>query len=83
MNTTIQLLVDFVRKESGYSGQIAADEDLLSSEILDSFSIVSLAVFAQEQFCVEFEAEELTRDNLARLSNLAALINKKREHIAE
>ena len=77
MDNELQLLSDYVRKETGYLGQIDADEDLLASEILDSFNIVSLAVFAQEQFGVEFEAEELTRENLARLSQLVALIRRK------
>lgn len=78
MDNELQLLSDYIRRETGHSGQIDADEDLLASEILDSFNIVSLAVFAQEQFGVEFEAEELTRENLARLSRLAALIRQKR-----
>jgi len=78
MNNELQLLSDYVRKETSHSGEIDADEDLLASGILDSFNIVSLALFAQEQFGVEFEAEELVRENLAKLSNLVALIRRKR-----
>ena len=74
--------MDYVRKETGCSRTIVADEDLLASEILDSFNIVSLAVFAQETFGVEFEADELVRDNLARLSNLVALVRRKRAEAA-
>lgn len=79
MNSELELLRNYVRQETGYSGEIDADADLLASEILDSFNIVSVAVFAQEQFGIEFEPEELVRENLARLSNLVALINKKRD----
>jgi acyl carrier protein len=39
---------------------------------------VTLAMFAQERFGVEFEAEDLVRDNLARLSSLVALIQSRR-----
>lgn len=77
MNSELQLLSDYIRRETGYAGVIDADQDLLAAEILDSFNIVSLAVFAQEQFGVEFAPEELTRENLARLSHLTALIHRK------
>ena len=77
MNNKLELLIDYVRKETGYSGTIDPDEDLLAKEILDSFNIVSLAVFTQEQFGVEFEADELVRENLAHLSKLVELVQKK------
>jgi acyl carrier protein len=52
--------------------------DVLQTGVLDSFNIVALALFAQERFGVELEGEDLIRDNLARLSALAALIEKRR-----
>jgi len=82
VNNELELLIDYVRRETGYSRAIEGDEDLLASEILDSFNIVSLAVFAQEKFGIEFEPDELVRDNLARLSNLVALIRRKRAEAA-
>ena len=77
MNDEIELLANYIRTETGYDGAIDPDEDLLKVGILDSFSIVSLAMFAQEQFGVEFEGEELVRENLAKLSSLVALIRQK------
>lgn len=76
MSHEIALLTEYIRNETGYSGEIDADADLLASGILDSFNIVSLAVFAQERFGVELEAEDLVRANLARLSSLVSLINR-------
>jgi len=35
-------------------------------------------MFIQERFEVEFEAEDLTRANLATLSNIVALIDKRK-----
>ena len=35
-------------------------------------------MFAQERFEVEFEGEDLVRDNLARLSSLVALVQRRR-----
>lgn len=78
MNDDIQALIEFIRNETGYAGPIDDDVDLLEAGVLDSFNIVSLAMFAQERFGIEFEGEEMIRDNLARLSTLAALIAAKR-----
>ncbi len=77
MDNTIEILLQYIRNETGYAGPITADEDLLKTGILDSFSIVALAMFAQERFGVEFEGEDLVRDNLASLSSLAALIHSR------
>ena len=77
MNDVTELLTNYIRTETGYAGDIDPDEDLIEVGILDSFSIVSLTMFAQEQFRVEFEGEELVRENIAKLSTLVALIRQK------
>lgn len=77
MSNEIQQLIDYIRNETGYTGDIDPDDDLLEAGVLDSFNIVSLAMFAQERFGVEFEGEDLVRDNLARLSSLAALVQRR------
>lgn len=77
MNTETDVLAEFIRNETGYSGPIRPDDDLLEAGILDSFNIVSLAMFAQERFGVEFEGEDLVRDNLASLTKLASLIRRR------
>jgi len=77
VNDETELLTKYIRTETGYAGDINPDEDLLKVGILDSFSIVSLAMFAQEQFGVEFEGEEMVRENLSKLSALVALIRQK------
>jgi acyl carrier protein len=74
----VTVLIDYIRQETGFEGPLTADDDLLAAGVLDSFNIVSLALFAQERFEVELEGEDLVRDNLARLSALAALIVQRR-----
>jgi acyl carrier protein len=74
MSNEADVLAEFIRSETGYAGAIAPDDDLLEAGILDSFNIVSLAMFAQERFGVEFEGEDLVRDNLASLNSLVQLI---------
>src|SRR5258708_39812009 len=78
MRDEIEVLSDYVRSESGYKGNLNPEADLLEAKILDSFSVVQLVMFIQERFKVEFEAEDLTRASLATLSNIVALIDKRK-----
>ena len=78
MSTDLEILSDFIRSEIGYDGPLTPDIDLLDKQILDSFNIVQLAMFVQERFEIELDAEDLVRANLAKLSSMVALINKKK-----
>lgn len=78
MDDEFDTLVKYIREETGYTGEVKPDDDLLQARILDSFSIVSLALFAQERFGVEFDEQDLVRDNLARLSSLVSLIRQRK-----
>jgi acyl carrier protein len=78
LSNEIEILTTYIRDETGFSGQLDAEDDLLESGVLDSFNIISLALFAQECFGVEFEGEDMIRDNLARLSGLVALIRARK-----
>ena len=78
MRDELEVLSEYIRSESGYKGNLDPEADLLGAKILDSFSVVQLVMFIQERFDVEFEAEDLTRDNLATLSNIVALIDKRK-----
>ncbi|MBL8373948.1 acyl carrier protein [Accumulibacter sp.] len=77
MDQEIEILKQYIRNETGHTGPIKPDDDLLKTGLLDSFSIVSLAMFAQEHFGVEFEGDDLVRENLASLSSLVALIRRR------
>ena len=83
MSTEINALSDFIRDELAYQGDIPPDADLLEEQILDSFSIVQIALFIQDHFGVELEEEDLQRDHLSSLNNMLALIASKREKICE
>lgn len=78
MATELQIIKDYIRDEMGYDGEVDPDTDLLDKGILDSFSIVQTAVFIQEQFNIQLDAEDLVRDNLSTLSNMVAMIDKQR-----
>jgi acyl carrier protein len=76
--TDLDTLREYIRTEAGYEGELDPDLDLLEKQILDSFSIVQWALFIQERFRIELEAEELVRDNLSSLAKVIALIDSKR-----
>lgn len=73
----LEMLSEYIREEVGYDGNLNPDIDLLDARILDSFSIVEMASYIQSSFDVELEAEDLTRDNFASLTNMVTLINKR------
>ncbi len=78
MTVELGILRDYIRNETGFDGELSPDVDLLQEHILDSFSIVQLALFVQERFGIELEAEDLVLENLSTLSSVMALIGKKR-----
>jgi acyl carrier protein len=76
MSTTLEILKEYIRDEFGYPDEIDPDIDLLDARILDSFSIVQIAVFIQDKFGLELEAEDIARSNLAKLTSMIELIEK-------
>ena len=53
------------------------DEPLISSGILDSFSLIDLALFVEETFGVHLDTDELNRSVFDTLRELANLIKVK------
>ncbi len=78
MTNIAEVLADYIKSEMLYDGEIDLDMDLLEERILDSFSIVQTAMFIQERFDIELDANDLVRDNLSTLSNMVALVESKR-----
>lgn len=57
--------------------QLAPDERLISSGLIDSFSLVDLALFVEETFGVPIEDTELNADTFDTLEQLANLIAER------
>jgi len=53
---------------------ITADEALISSGLIDSFSLMDLALFIEDTFGVRVEDTELNAETFDNLTQLAALI---------
>ena len=60
----------------GCDDDIDPEIDLLEAQVLDSFNIVEIAMFIQENFGIELDAEDITRENFARLSGMVSLVEK-------
>ncbi|MGD9093605.1 MAG: acyl carrier protein [Anaerolineales bacterium] len=56
---------------------LAADEALISNGLIDSFSLVDLALFVEDTFGVRIEDTELNADTFDTLNQLANLITER------
>ena len=57
---------------------ITADEALISSGLIDSFSLMDLALFIEDTFGVRVEDTELNAETFDNLNQLAALIASRK-----
>lgn len=58
--------------------RIPVDEPLLSSGMIDSFSLMDLALFVEDTFGVRIEDTELNANTFDNLTQLAALIASRK-----
>lgn len=56
---------------------IATDKEIISSGMIDSFSLVDLALFVENQFGVQIDDTELNRESFDTIEELARLIEKR------
>jgi acyl carrier protein len=57
---------------------LTAEQPLLSSGIVDSFSLVDLAMYVEDTFGVHLDDSELNKETFDTLGQLAALIEARR-----
>jgi acyl carrier protein len=58
--------------------KIAADESLISSGLIDSFSLMDLALFVEDTFGVRIEDTELNANTFDNLTQLISLIESRK-----
>ncbi|HUE99532.1 MAG TPA: acyl carrier protein [Anaerolineales bacterium] len=58
--------------------KISADEPLISSGLIDSFSLMDLALFVEDTFGVRIEDTELNANTFDNLLQLASLIESRK-----
>lgn len=71
-----QFIAGTILKQPGR--QIAQDEALISGGLVDSFSLVDLALFVEGTFGVRIEDTELNADTFDTLKQLTTLIEKRK-----
>lgn len=57
---------------------IREDEPLISSGLIDSFHLVDLGLYVEDQFGVRIDDAELNKDTFDTLAQLTALIEARR-----
>jgi len=57
--------------------RIAADLPLISSGLIDSFSLVDLALFVEDTFGVRIDDTELNAETFDNLQQLAAIVRSR------
>ncbi len=57
---------------------LQTDEPLLSSGLIDSFNLMDLALFVEDQYNVKLDDTELNAETFDTLNQLAALIAERR-----
>jgi len=58
---------------------ISPDKSLISSGLIDSFSLMDVALFVEDNFGVRIEDTELNADSFDNLTQLAALIESRKQ----
>lgn len=81
MNDVITQLSTFIATEilKQPDRTIAPDEPLISSGLIDSFSLMDVALFVEDTFGVRIEDTELNADVFDNLTQLASLIESRRQ----
>ena len=79
-DTTIPTLEKYIAtqilKQPGR--KISADEQLISSGLIDSFNLMDLALFVEDTFGVRIEDTELNANTFDNLNQLASLIESRK-----
>ena len=79
MDETITKLVTYIAKDilKQPSRVIKPDELIISSGLIDSFSLVDLSLFIEDNFKVRIDDTELNAETFDTLEQLAILIHSR------
>jgi acyl carrier protein len=79
MEETIAKLASYIAKDilKQPSRAIKPDEALISSGLVDSFSLVDLSLFIEDNFKVRIDDTELNKETFDTLEQLAKLIHSR------
>lgn len=75
IKTLSEYITNQILKQPGR--ELAPDESLISSGLIDSFSLVDLSIFIEDTFNVRIEDTELNADTFDSLAELTELIRER------
>ena len=80
MTDTISQLATFIATDilKQPDRAISPDEPIISSGLIDSFSLMDVALFVEDTFGVRIEDTELNADTFDNLTQLASLIESRK-----
>jgi len=80
MTDTISQLATFIATDilKQPNRAISPDESLISSGLIDSFSLMDVALFVEDTFGVRIEDTELNAETFDSLTQLASLIESRK-----
>ena len=80
MSDTLTTLADYIKRDilKQPNRTLAPDTKLISSGLVDSFSLVDLALFVQETFDVTIDDTELNAQTFDTLGQLTELVDSRR-----
>ncbi len=78
---TVRVLADFISKDilKQSKRRLDASTRLISSGLVDSLTIVDLAIFVEDHFGVKLKPGELNAETFDTLSDLARLIEERQQ----
>jgi acyl carrier protein len=68
---------DFLSTLAGKDVAFGDDDSLLAAQLIDSLAVAQLIVYLEDTYKVEFDAEELTPENLDTVNSIAAFLERK------
>lgn len=79
-DTTVSTLEKYIATQvlKQPNRRLSVDEPLISSGLIDSFSLMDLALFVEDTFGVRIEDTELNANTFDNLTQLAGLVESRR-----
>jgi len=75
---TNDIIRQYITSELATEGKEVSDTDLLVEDgIIDSFAIMSLLGFLEEQFSIQIGGDELLPENFQSVAALTAMVERK------
>jgi acyl carrier protein len=82
LGTTVSTIREFVINDLLYASdveEIAVDDELLGSGMLDSLASAQLMVFIEEKYSIRLDPDDLTFENFNTLEALSLMVSRHTE----